>query len=125
MKTISRIIAILFVVTTLTAMAATPDLEANKAVAIGFLETMYDQQQVREAYAKYTSSTFHNHVQWSNPGRPVEIAAHNIENCMEIVKRLPAKRVEIKQVITEGNMVFVHSHHIIVSASAKSSPTQK
>ncbi len=99
----------------LTAIAAEPDtamqLAQNKAVATSFLETIYNQHQPRKAYEKYASARFHHHAQWSGPGTPEEIVKHNIESSETMVKKFPQQKLEIKQVVADGNLVFVHSYY--------------
>lgn len=84
-------------------------LERNKALATGFIDTLFNKHQAREAYARYASPRFHHHAQWAGPGTPEEIVAHNIEAGAQMSNGGKSKR-EIKQVVAEGDLVVVHSH---------------
>lgn len=110
------LIGSLMVLMSVTGMAAdsntTQQLEANKAIAVGWLDTMYNKHRVREAYEKYASPRFHHHAQWAAATPPEQIVAHNIESGEKMVKQYPKQRLEIKHVVAEGNMVIVHSRYI-------------
>lgn len=113
MKTLFRIGLWALVALSLSVNAAeskSQSLEANKAIAVGFLDTMFNKHQPREAYEKYASPRFHHHAQWAGPGTPEGIVAHNIEASEKMLKNLPNTQREIKQVVAEGDLVVIHSH---------------
>ena len=91
------------------ALTTTP--EQNKAIAIGFLTTLYNQHQPREAFERYASPRFHHHAQWSGPGTPEDIVKHNIDSMTQMAEKFPQQKLEIKQVVAEGDLVFVHSFY--------------
>jgi len=83
-------------------------LARNKALAVGFIDTLFNRHDARAAYEKYASPRFHHHAQWAGPGTPEEIVAHDIEAGARMSNGGKSKR-EIKQVVAEGDLVVVHS----------------
>lgn len=108
-----RILTMLVVALCATPALAADDaasLQTNKAIALGFINTYFNQHQPREAFTKHASPRFHHHAQWAGQGTPEQIVTHNIESAEKMLKMAPNTRREIKQVIAEGDLVVIHSH---------------
>ncbi|MGC3981361.1 MAG: ester cyclase [Steroidobacteraceae bacterium] len=109
-----RILIALFVsiLATATVFAANDakTLEQNKAIALGFINTYFNDHKPREAFTKYASPRFHHHAQWAGSGTPEQIVQHNIESAEKMLSNGANTKREIKQVIAEGDLVMIHSH---------------
>ncbi|MEP6895111.1 MAG: nuclear transport factor 2 family protein [Chloroflexota bacterium] len=79
-------------------------IDSNKNAAVSFL-TMASNGQVDEAYAKFIGEGFKHH----NPF--FEGAAEALQAGMKAnAQQNPAKILEVKRVLAEGDFVVTHSH---------------
>jgi predicted SnoaL-like aldol condensation-catalyzing enzyme len=85
----------------------TMDLEAKKKVVLDFFRTAFEQKDPETALRLYVGDYYRQH----NPGVP-----DGKEAFVEYVKNRSAKnpnrKMLIKRVIAEGDLVVVHSHNI-------------
>jgi predicted SnoaL-like aldol condensation-catalyzing enzyme len=81
--------------------------EQNKAAVKAFYDLAFNDQRPAEAAAKYIGATYRQH----NPG-----AADGPEPFVAFVtgflKAFPTLRVTFKRMVTEGELVVLHSHFV-------------
>jgi len=77
----------------------------NGIAAVEFLDTIFNQKKVAEAFEAYVGDDYIQH----NPMVPTGIAAA-VEGLSAFVGNGPATPYQFKRVIAEGDLVAVHSH---------------
>jgi predicted SnoaL-like aldol condensation-catalyzing enzyme len=78
---------------------------SNEQVAVGFLRLVAVDGRPRDAFAKYVAPTFRHHDP-SCGGAPEDLLA-----AMEAdAQANPRKSLDVKRVLTENDLVAVHSH---------------
>lgn len=90
-------------------VATLDQLAQHKATALAFYELAFNQSQPAEAMRLYGGSTYRQH----NP----EVAdgpAGFVEFVTAFAQRFPHKRLSIKRVIAEGDLVALHVHAVLV-----------
>jgi predicted SnoaL-like aldol condensation-catalyzing enzyme len=78
---------------------------AAEATAIGLLDTAFNQRKVAEAFQRYVGPYYRQH----NPTMPDGIDAI-LTTFPKWLAATPGLRYDIKRVISDGNLVVVHSH---------------
>lgn len=108
-RPLSLIVSLVCVFAVHGAQAKSPadGLTANPAgrVAVAFLDMVFNQKKVDEAFGTYVGNTYVQH----NPGVPdgVEGGRNGLKG---LLGKLPQIRYDFKRVVVEGEMVVVHSH---------------
>lgn len=85
------------------ALAADPNLEANKKTVSAFYDLAFNQHQPAEAMKKYVGETYKQHNPFSGDGKQPFVDFFS-----GYFKQNPQVRVEIKRLIAEGDLVVVH-----------------
>jgi predicted SnoaL-like aldol condensation-catalyzing enzyme len=81
----------------------------NGIAAVEFLDTIFNQKKVAEAFASYVGDDYIQH----NPTVPSGIEAA-VQGLSGFVGSGPANPYDFKRVIAEGDLVAVHSHvHLV------------
>ena len=81
-----------------------PEIQAHKQAAVQFLELVVEGK-IEEAYAKFVEMSGRHH----NPFFPAGFPA--LRKAMrENHEQFPEKRLKVKHVLGDGEMVAVHSH---------------
>ncbi|ODA68787.1 SnoaL-like domain protein [Methyloligella halotolerans] len=78
-------------------------VERNKKAVVAFYELMFNACRPREAIERYAGEEYRQH----SPGVP-DGKAGFIAYFEEMARRFPGKRVHIKRVIAEGDLVVLH-----------------
>jgi len=80
-----------------------PDLERNKANVIAFYELMFNDCKPREAIELYAGADYIQHNPHVATGKDGFIAYFE-----RMAREWPGKRVEVKRVLAENNLVALH-----------------
>ncbi|MBX3567544.1 MAG: nuclear transport factor 2 family protein [Rhizobiaceae bacterium] len=86
-------------------MPSSAAVEANKAVVVGFLKTVFDEHKVDEGIDRFMGPAYTQH----NPGVPDGREAFRAF-FKEFFSSRPQARFSIKRVFCEGDHVTVHAH---------------
>jgi predicted SnoaL-like aldol condensation-catalyzing enzyme len=78
---------------------------AAEAAAVGLLDMAFNQRKVAAAFEKYVGLYYRQH----NPAAP-EGKAPAVEILSKWVAATPTIRYDMKRVISDGDLVVVHSH---------------
>lgn len=87
--------------------ASDPPKASNpaEAAAIGLLDMAFNQRKVAEAFGKYVGPYYRQHNPQVADGKQAAI-----ESLPKFLAAAPQMRYDIKRVISEGDLVVVHSH---------------
>lgn len=80
-------------------------LEQNKATALAFYRTAFNDHKPEEAIAKYVGDHYTQHNPLAADGKQAFIDFVNA-----FAKANPGLHVEVKRVVAEGDLVAVHVH---------------
>ena len=104
LRQIALVCALLLVAQSPQVMAAVKPKNAAEAAAIGILDLAFNQKKPQEAFAKYGGPYYRQH----NPAAP-----DGFDALLKLLSSLPpdvAFHYEFKRVLSDGDMVVVHSH---------------
>lgn len=109
MKTLHRTAALMtaFLVIATAALGQGSGLAQRKAAARGVLDMAFNQKQPARAVQRYMGPYYRQH----NPHAPNGTKAF-VAFATGYLKQFPKLRYNIKRVVGEGDLVFVHSHVI-------------
>jgi predicted SnoaL-like aldol condensation-catalyzing enzyme len=80
-------------------------LEQNKATALAFYRTAFNDHKPEEAVAKYVGDKYTQHNPQAADGKQAFIDFVNA-----FAKANPGLHIEVKRVVAEGDLVAVHVH---------------
>jgi predicted SnoaL-like aldol condensation-catalyzing enzyme len=99
--------------TTTGAVARAARAQQNTAVALAFLDTVFNKHEVQQAFRLYVGPAYRQH----NPHVP-----DGAEAAVRALTRLthelyPQLRQEVKRTVAQGDLVAVHSRYVSIPAA--------
>lgn len=91
-------------------------LDNNTRVVTGFLNMMFNEHKVAEAFEKYVGPTYTQHNPNVADGKEAAIKGLTFVT----TQKYPEMKLEIKRTIAQGNLVVVHTHEIRDAKEAQS-----
>lgn len=104
-RVFAAVVVTMLLLGSVTAANAQLQVEKNKEIAVAFLNMIFNEHKVAEAFEKYSVPGYKQHNPYAASG-----AEATIKFLGPYFKQNPQASTEIKRVIAEGDLVAIHNN---------------